>query len=132
MAKEQGQGGFPVKIVVIAIIVVLLIAGVVIWMMTGKGTTGGTETGEVNKYAQHARTAEDIKIKENDPQDVKVEKLQGKIEILTNQIDKKQEEITKESEAVSKLYDEYVSIMNQYQTGTTEEVVEEAPAPEGE
>lgn len=68
---------------------------------------------EQNPYAKKAKTADDIKINENDSKEVKIEKIQGKLELMNKEINEKQAVIETENEVLSKLYEQYTSVMNE-------------------
>lgn len=83
--------------------------------------------------------ADSIVISDKDSDTQKIEKMQNKIELLNQKISKLQEKMDPELEKLNRLYEEYTSIISQFQTtettettGTDNTTVEEnqAPAPE--
>lgn len=68
---------------------------------------------------KNASKAEDIQIKDSDSQEVKVEKIQAKIDLLRKDIEKLQGELKTETEKMQNLYQEYTTAMAEYQIGTT-------------
>lgn len=102
--KQQGKQ-INLAVIIIAI-VVIVIAGFVIYKVVGAD----------NSWKQ-ATKVEDIVIKDSDSDSVKVEKMQAKIELLNKDINKIQEDLNVELEKMNGLYEEYVSTMNEYQSG---------------
>lgn len=119
MARKEEKKGVPVIVIILAIVIIALIAYVIYNNVANKQKVAEDGT-LINQYAANAKSADDIKIKDSDSEEVKIEKIQGKLELLNKEIDEKQEEINKEREELNKLYEKYVSVMNQSQTGVTE------------
>lgn len=127
MAKKKK--GIPV-IYIVVIVAMIITLGLVIYRNSqkeetipkGEAINQGSQQVEQNPYAKKAKTAEDIKINEDDSDEVKVEKIQGKLELMNKEISKKQAVIEAENEVLSKLYEQYTTVMN--------ETVTEIPASE--
>jgi flagellar basal body-associated protein FliL len=114
--KKENEKGLPIVAIVIAIIVIVaVIFGIVKLVGNSETTEDGTP---VNQYAAKAKKADDIKINDSDSNEVKIEKIQGKLELVNKEIDEKQKKLDVEYEKINSLYEEYVSIMNEYQTGS--------------
>ena len=111
--KKKGVPVFPIMVAIVVIAVVCVIVYNVI-------NNGKQEVGEdgtiVNQYAANAKSSDDIKIKDSDSSEVKIEKIQGKLELLNKEIDGKQAEIDLGTSELNKLYEEYISVMNESQT----------------
>lgn len=122
MAEKRKQAkakqGVPVIAVVLVIVVIVAIVAVVIYNKNKKPEVAADGT-QVNQYAANAKNADDIKIKDSDSDEVKIEKIQGKLELLNKEIDEKQSSLDTETEKLNKLYEQYVSIMNESQTGVS-------------
>ena len=86
----------PVIAIVLVIVVIVAIIAVVVYNKNKKPATGEDGT-PINQYAANAKSADDIKIKDSDSKDVKVEKIQGKLELLNKEIDEKQSQIDEET-----------------------------------
>lgn len=71
---------------------------------------------ETNSW-KNATKVEDIIIKESDSDDVKVEKLQAKIELLNEEINTTEEIYIEALEKMNSLMEEYITEMNNYQSG---------------
>ena len=111
--KVEKKKGVPIVLIVLVLVIVaLIIYGVVSHLSKEKVTEDGTL---VNQYAQGAKDADDIKIKNSDSKEVKIEKLQGKIELINKEIDEKQAKIDEKNTELNKLYEDYVNIMNESQ-----------------
>lgn len=117
-SKKKSKQGIPIIPIIIVVVVIVAIVGVFIYNKNKK--TEITEDGtQVNQYAAKAKNADDIKIKDSDSKEVKIEKIQGKLELISKEVDEKQAQIDSETEELNKLYEEYVNIMNESQTGVT-------------
>ena len=101
--KERGKSDSIIAIIVGIVVIVAVIFG--IYKLVN------------NDGWKDATTVEEVVIKESDSDDVKVEKLQKKIQLLTTDIDKIQSEVNTKLEEMNNLYEEYVAEMNKYQTG---------------
>ncbi len=115
---KRKQQGVPVIAIVLVIVVIVAIVAIVIHNKNKEPDIASDGT-QVNQYAANAKNADDIKIKDSDSNEVKIEKIQGKLELLNKEIDEKQSEIDTETQKLNKLYEEYVSIMNESQTGVS-------------
>jgi len=93
------------------IIIIVIMVGVRMSQNTKKQEDIRDET-STNPYVAKAKKADDIQIKDSDSKEVKIEKIQGKIELLNKEIDEKQEKIAIELEKVNKLYEEYIIVMS--------------------
>lgn len=111
--KVEKKKGVPIVVIILAVVIV----GVIIYGIASHfGKKEVTEDGTlVNEYAQGAKDADDIKIKDSDSKEVKIEKLQGKIELLNKEIEEKQSKIDEKNTELNKLYEDYVNIMNESQ-----------------
>lgn len=98
-------------VIAVGIIITLTIVGICIYQ-NGKNEEDIEEETSTNPYVLDAKKADDIKINDSDSKEVKIEKIQGKIEILNREIEKKQEKVDIELERVNKLYEEYVIVKN--------------------
>ena len=113
MAKREKKKGVPIVVIILAIVIVaIIIFGIISHFSKKEVTEDGTL---INEYAQGAKDADDIKIKDSDSKEVKVEKLQGKIELINKEIDEKQAKIDEKNAELNKLYEDYVNIMNESQ-----------------
>lgn len=101
------------KIKSISIIVVILI----IVIVTGFAIYKVLQ----NNNWKNASEVEDIIIKDSDSDDVKIQKIQTKIELINKDINGIQEKLNIELQKMNDLYEEYVEEMNQYQTGVPSE-----------
>lgn len=116
--KQKQKKGVPVIAIVLVIVVIVAIVAVIIYNRNKEPEIGADGT-PINQYAANAKSSDDIKIKDSDSNEVKIEKIQGKLELLNKEINEKQSEIDTETDKLNKLYEEYVSIMNESQTGTS-------------
>ena len=108
MEKTSKQKKKPVKLIAIIVaIIVVIIAGVLIYRQFGENSW------------KKATKAEEIIIQEKDSKDVKKQKIQAKIELINKDIGKIDEELNIELEKMNKLYEEYINVMNEYQSGVT-------------
>lgn len=105
MAQKTNGKSLNVGIIIIVIIVVIAV-GFGIFKLANN-----------NSNWKEAKKYQDIEIKDSDSKEVKVEKLQKKIELINQNIDKVQEKIDPELKKLNSLYEEYVGEMNKYQTG---------------
>lgn len=117
-AKAKSKQGVPVIAVVLVIVVIVAIIAIVVYNKNKKPDIADDGT-QVNQYAANAKSSDDIKIKDSDSDEVKIEKIQGKLELLNKEINEKQSEIDTETQELNKLYENYVSIMNESQTGVS-------------
>ncbi len=116
--KAKTKQGVPVIAILLVIVVIVAIVAVVIYNRNKNPEVANDGT-QVNQYAAKAKNADDIKIKDSDSNEVKIEKIQGKLELLNKEIDQKQSDLNTETEKLNKLYEQYVSIMNESQTGVS-------------
>lgn len=116
-AKKSKQG-VPVIAIVLVIVVIVAIIAIVVYNKNKKPDIADDGT-QVNQYAASAESSDDIKIKDSDSDEVKIEKIQGKLELLNKEIDEKQSEVDTETQKLNKLYENYVAIMNESQTGVS-------------
>lgn len=105
MAKKKKS--INIGIIIVAIIVVLAL-GFGIYKIIQRNNI------------QSAKSANDIVLNDKDSDDLKKEKISKKIELLNQEIEKIKAETEPEVQKLDKLYEEYVSAMNEQQTGTTE------------
>ena len=111
--KVEKKKGVPIVVIILAVVIVaLIIYGLVSHFSKKERSEDGTL---VNEYAQGAKDADDIKIKDNDSKEVKIEKIQGKLELINKELDEKQAKIDAENGELNKLYEDYVNIMNESQ-----------------
>ncbi len=129
MAEKLKGKTLYIIIIAVAAVLVLIIGGIIINKVVGKNSW------------KKATSADSIVVNEKDSTEVKTEKIQKKIELINQDIEKIQVRLNPELEKLNKLYEEYVGVMNEYQTGTPAEeqpaeetTSEETPeeAPEGE
>lgn len=78
-----------------------------------------------NNSWKDATDYKSITISDKDSDEVKIEKLQKKIELINEEIEKMQLELNPELEKLNTLYEEYVNTMNQSQPISTETPAEE-------
>ena len=114
MAEKLKGKTLYIVIIAVAVILVLIIGGIIIKKVSA------------NSWKK-ATSADSIVINEKDSTEVKTEKIQKKIELINQDIEKIQLKLNPELEKLNKLYEDYVGVMNEYQTGTP---TEEAPAEE--
>lgn len=93
------------------VIIILIIVGVRMSQNTKEQEDIQDEISS-NPYVAKAKKADDIQIKDSDSKEVKIVKIQGKIELLNKEIDQKQEKMDIELEKVNKLYEEYTIVMS--------------------
>lgn len=118
MAEKLKGKTLYIVIIAVAVILVLIIGGIIIKKVSA------------NSWKK-ATSAEAIVINEKDSTEVKTEKLQKKIELINQEIEEIQLRLNPELEKLNKLYEDYVGVMNEYQTGSpVEETTEEQPAEE--
>lgn len=111
--KIEKKKGVPIVVIILAVVIVgVIIYGIASHFSKKEVTEDGTL---VNEYAQGAKDADDIKIKNSDSKEVKIEKLQGKIELINKEIEEKQAKIDEKTTELNKLYEDYVNIMNESQ-----------------
>ena len=115
---KRKQQGVPLIAIVLVIVVIVAVVAIVIYNRNKEPEIAADGT-QVNQYAAKAKNADDMKINDIDSNEVKIEKIQGKLELLNKEIDEKQSEIDTETQKLNKLYEEYVSIMNESQTGVS-------------
>ena len=115
MAEKLKGKTLYIVIIAVAVILVLIIGGIVIKNVISKNSW------------RKATSADSIVVNEKDSTEVKTEKIQKKIELINQDIEKIQLKLNPELEKLNKLYEDYVGVMNEYQTGTP---TEEAPAEE--
>lgn len=113
MAEKMDKKSLTIVIIAIVAIIVVLIVGFSVFKIA-----------KSNSW-KDAKSAEDIVISDKDSNEVKIEKLQKKIELLNGDIEKIQLELNPELEKLNTLYEEYVSTMNELQPAATEEPAEE-------
>lgn len=113
--SEKTNGKSISFVAVIIVIIILLLAVFGIYNLV------------ISNNWKYAKKAEDIVINDNDSDDVKLKKIQSKIELLNEDIEKIQEELNTELNKMNTLYEEYVSVMNEYQIGApvTDETTKE-------
>ena len=86
--QKSKQKRRPVIIVILAIVVIAVIVFAIIKVVNKEPEIAEDGT-IVNQYAANAKSADDIKIKDDDNKEVKVEKKQGKLKLLNKEIDEK-------------------------------------------
>ena len=86
--QKNKQKRRPVIIVILAIVVIAVIVFAIIKVVNKEPEIAEDGT-IVNQYLANAKSADDIKIKEDDSKEVKVEKIQGKLKLLNKEIDEK-------------------------------------------
>lgn len=119
MAEKLKDKSFKIIIAVAVAIVALIIIFAVFKVVKS------------NNAWKNATKAEDVVIKDKDSNEVKAEKIQKKIELINKDIEEIQLRLNPELEKLNGLYEEYVSVMNEFQTGTeTVEEPTEEPAEE--
>lgn len=106
MAEKTNGKSLNIGIIIIAIIVVVAV-GFGIFKLANNNNSNWKE----------AKSQQDIVINDSDSKEIKVEKLQKKIELINQDIEKVQEKIDPELKNLNSLYEEYVGEMNKYQTG---------------
>lgn len=89
-----------IVIIVIAIIAVLLIGY-------------GVSKLIANHNIETAKSSKDIVVKDSDSKELKIKKIEKKIELINQEIDAVQSATKPELEKLNKLYEEYVSTMNE-------------------
>lgn len=116
MAEKKNGKSLNIGIIIVAIIVVIAVVFGIVKLVGN------------NSNWKESKSQQDIIIKDSDSKEVKIEKLQKKIELLNKDIDKVQEKIDPELKKINSLYEEYVAEMNKYQTGVpaTEEDMKQA------
>ena len=102
--KAKAKSNKGIVIVIIAIIVIVAI-GFGIYKLVGGATK------EDNSW-QEATNVEDIVINESDSEEVKVEKLQSKIDLLTTEITEVENQLNTELEKMNSLCQEYIAVMS--------------------
>ena len=119
--EKKRKKGIPVFPIIVAIVVIAVICFIMFKVLDNGKQEVGEDGTPGNQYALRADSADDIKIKDSDSTEVKIEKIQGKLELLNKEIDEKQGEMDSKSSELNNLYEEYVSVMNESQTGVTAE-----------
>ncbi|MBR3163116.1 MAG: hypothetical protein IKF17_03335 [Clostridia bacterium] len=109
-----------IVIIVVAIIVVLSVAFIVY---------GKTRN---NKEWQNATAASEIVINESDSKDIKIKKIEKKIELLNSEIQEYNNQIEPEVEELNKLYEEYKNKTEKYVTESQEAESQEIESQEAE
>lgn len=95
--------------IIILAIIVIVVAGFGIYKFVQK------------RNIENAKSSKDIVIHDNDSDKLKIEKINKKIELINKEIEDIQASTEPELEKLNKLYEEYVTVMNEPQTVTTEE-----------
>ena len=114
--KQKSKKSVPVLPIIIAVVVIAVIC-IIVYNVINNGKQEVGEDGTlVNQYAANAKSADDIKIKDSDSNEVKIEKIQGKLELLNKEIEEKQAQMDSKNSEINTLYEEYVSVMNENQT----------------
>lgn len=108
MAEKNKKAN--IGIIIIAVIIVIAVGFGIYKMLQGNNIAG-------------AKKSADIVISESDSKEVKIQKLQKKLELVNKEIEKVEAESAPELEKINKLYEEYVGVMNEFQTSIPEENV---------
>ena len=99
-----------IGVIIIAVIIVLAVGFGVYKILQGNNVIG-------------AKKSADIVISESDSKETKIQKLQKKLELVNKEIEKVEADTAPELEKINKLYEEYVGVMNEFQTTVPEENV---------
>ena len=67
-----------------------------------------------------AKSSKDIVISDKDSDELKIKKINKKIELIDEEIEKIQAETAPELEKLNQLYEDFISTMNEQSQGTTE------------
>lgn len=109
MSKEPKNKQRVSIVLIIVIITVVVLAGVGIYKLVTRDDW------------HNAKTVDEIVINADDSDEVKLEKLQAKVDLINKDINSLQEKLNIELDTMNELYKEYVQVMNEYQTGATTE-----------
>ncbi|MBR3163112.1 MAG: hypothetical protein IKF17_03315 [Clostridia bacterium] len=101
------------KLIIILVAIVFIVALIIGAFIINKS--------KINSNWQEAKSADEIVISNKDSDQVKIEKIQKKIELLNSEIEKKQEELKPEIDKLNSLYEENVKAIIESK-GTTEDV----------
>lgn len=100
MANQETKKSINITRIVIALVVVGVVV-IGLFILTNKGDY------------KNAKSADEIRISNSDSTELKVEKIQKKIEFLNREIDELQGKINPELEKLNSLYEEYINLTNQ-------------------
>ena len=103
MAEKTNGKSLNYIIIVVGIIAVLLVGFIIFKVVKN------------NNSWREAKNEESIVIKDKDSKEVKIEKLQKKIELINEDIEDIQVKINPELDKMNQLYEEYVGVMNEFQ-----------------
>ena len=103
MAEKNKKKSINLIVIIIAIVVIALIVFGIVKVVQNNNWKNATEVDQ-------------IEIKESDSDQIKVEKMQKKIELLNKDIGTLQEKLNQELEKMNGLYVQYVDEINKYQT----------------